>query len=132
MATIINQDKQDYFVKLAPDFSVFDLAEKYYYDNNLTVTRFKNVFEYKSNPGSTFTSEFYRAMYLVYPIYDSIENNSIIEKTQITAISVSGLDPDEYVVFPYRGDSFIVIAINNAPIVLNITGGSGLILGVAF
>jgi hypothetical protein len=119
MATIINQDKQDYFVKLAPDFSVFDLAEKYYYDNNLTDTRFENVFEYKSNPGSTFTSEFYRAMYLVY--------------TDVN-ITVEGLDSDEYVVFPYRGDSQIVIAIKESPIKLIFLeiDINMLVLGVAF
>ena len=31
----INKEMQDYFIKLAPDFSVFDLAEKYYFDNKL-------------------------------------------------------------------------------------------------
>jgi hypothetical protein len=119
MATIINQDKQDYFVKLAPDFSVFDLAEKYYYDNNLTDTRFKNVFEYAKPSTTEFQSEFYRAMYLVY--------------TDVN-ITVEGLDLDEYVVFPYRGDSQIVIAIKESPIklVFSASDSEMLVLGVAF
>jgi hypothetical protein len=130
MATVINQEKQDYFVKLAPDFSVFDLAEKYYYDNDLTTKRFKDVFEYAQPLGTEFQSEFYRAMYLVYP--SIVENESDeIEFIDVT-ITVEGLDPDEYVVFPYRGGTQIVIAINDAAIELNFTASVSLVLGVAF
>jgi hypothetical protein len=119
MATVINQEKQDYFVRLAPDFSVFDLAEKYYYDNDLTPGRFKNVFEYAQPSGLSFQSDFYRAMYLVYS-----EVN----------ITVEGLDLDEYVVFPYRGISQIVIAIKESPIKLVFSAADAemLVLGVAF
>jgi hypothetical protein len=119
MATIINQDKQDYFVKLAPDFSVFDLAEKYYYDNNLTTSRFESVFEYAQPSGTEFESNFYRAMYLVYSDVD---------------ITVEGLSTDEYVVFPYRRGSQIVIAIKESRIKLLFSPADDemLVLGVAF
>jgi hypothetical protein len=119
MATIINQEKQDYFVKLAPDFSVFDLAEKYYYDNDISTQRFKEVFEYAKPSGTQFQSEFHRAMFLVY--------------TDVN-ITVEGLGTDEYVVFPYRGDSQIVIVIKESPIKLIFSSidANMLVLGVAF
>lgn len=119
MATIINQERQDYFVKLAPDFSVFDLAEKYYHDNDLTTQRFGELFEYAKPTTTSFQSEFHRAMYLVYSSVD---------------ITVNGLSSDSYAVFPYRGDSQIVIAIDETPIRLNFSAADSnmLVLGVAF
>jgi hypothetical protein len=132
MGTVINKERQDYFVKLAPDFSVFDIAEKYVYDNNLSDGRFLDLFEYYKQPGTSFQSEFYRAIYLVYPSFSTIEDeNNVLEFNDVN-ITVNGMTTDDYVVFPYRGTSQIVIVISDAPILLNFSSAPSLILGVAF
>jgi hypothetical protein len=132
MGTVINKERQDYFVKLAPDFSVFDIAEKNVYDNNRTDGRFLDIFEYYKEPGLSFQSEFYRAMYLVYPSFSTVEDENNIPEFNEVNITVNGMDSDDYVVIPYRGTSQIVIAISDAPIRLNFSSAPSLVLGVAF
>jgi hypothetical protein len=132
MGTVINKERQDYFVKLAPDFSVFDILEQHVYDNELSDGRIADLFEYKKEPGSFFQSEFYRAMYLVYPSFSTTpDENNTLEFTD-TNITVDGMSSDDYVVFPYRGNSQIVIAISNAPIRLNFSSSPSLVMGVVF
>lgn len=113
---------EDYFVKMAPDFSVFELAEKYYYDNNITTNHFNDLFFYKadtlaSGGFSTVSTNFNRAMYLIY--------------TTGTVTSI-GSDEDSYIVFPYKQGTQIAIVLKGSPITIRSTADIDLILGVAF
>jgi hypothetical protein len=117
MLTDNEKSLQDYLVKMAPDFSVFQLAEKYYYDNNLTGEYFNNVFSYKPIPGTQYTSNFFRGMFQVY--------------TEGT-VSVQGLEADEYVVIDYRGGLKVVISAKESQIVISSTDEIELVIGVAF
>jgi hypothetical protein len=121
----INKNLQDYFIKLAPDFSTFDMVEKYYYDNNLTVKGiFKDVFyfNYCDNnvpfvPLLSVSTTFFRGMFLIYSTGDFTVN----------------ANPDEYTVFPYR-DAHILISIQDNPIIITSEIGKTLelVIGVAF
>jgi hypothetical protein len=115
-------DLEDYFVKMAPDFSVFELAEKYYYDSNETSNHFKDLFFYKADTLSsggfaTVSTNFHRAMYLVY--------------TTGTITSL-GSEDDGYIVFPYKQGTQVAIVIKDSPITIESTANIDLILGVAF
>jgi len=121
----VNKNLQDYFVKIAPDFSVFDMVEKYYYDNNLSTEYFKEVFSYKVVNLASYSTNFYRGMFLVYTSGD---------------ITINAPE-DEYVVFPMRYYmdglnkviiSQIIIAIQEAPFVMSSTSNIDLVIGVAF
>ena len=119
----INKGLQDYFIKLAPDFSVFDLAEKYFYDMDLNITTnriFKDVFLYSANTSATQrlteATPFYRAMFLVYSDGD---------------LSINAPE-DEYTVFPFKTGAQILIAIQKSPIIITSTANIEMMIGVAF
>ena len=129
----INKEMQDYFIKLAPDFSVFDLAEKYYFDNGLEVEYFNDVFSFKYLLGLPFnyTTNFYRGMFLVYTDGD----------ISLQTLSGDVIPTDEYTVFPYRYYeedaqryivNQIVIAIQEAPFRIHSTTSINSVTGVAF
>jgi len=117
MLTENQKSLQDYLVRMAPDFSVFQLAEKYYYDNNLNSEYFNNVFSYKPTAGIQYTSNFFRAAFQVYT--DGV-------------VSIQGLEEDEYVVINHREGIKIVITAKNSQIVINSTAAMNLIIGVMF
>jgi hypothetical protein len=117
MLTENQKSLQDYLVRMAPDFSVFQLAEKYYYDNNLNSEYFKDVFSYKPTAGTQYTSNFFRAAFQVYT--DGV-------------VSIQGLEEDEYVVINHREGIKIVITAKNSQIVINSTAAMNLIIGVMF
>jgi hypothetical protein len=124
MAITVNKDMQDYFVKLAPDFSVFELAEKYYYDKNLSSEQFNDLFFYKGRTEvnaqsglASVATQIFRGMFLVYSDGD---------------ISVESSDDDEYTVLPYRGNSQIVICVKNSQATIRSTTAIDLLIGVAF
>ena len=82
---------KDYLIRMAPDYSVFQLAEKYYYDNNLVQEYFpagKPVFSYKAfSPGTTsYSSSFYRAMYQVYTDAETITIGTLKENEDFVVI----------------------------------------------
>jgi hypothetical protein len=129
----VNREMQDYFIKLAPDFSVFDLAEKYYIDNNLTTEYFKDVFSFRYLLGQPFNyqTNFFRGMFLVYSDGD----------LSLETISGQPIPTDEYTVFPYRYYeensqktivNQIVIAIQEAPFRIRSTTSINSVIGVAF
>lgn len=113
----VNKDLQDYFVKLAPDFSVFDMVERYYYGNNENFGNLSVLFDYSTPSANTYSSNFYRAMFLIYS-----DGN----------LSIDGVENDEYTVFPYYNGSQIVIAIQETPIIINSNSVIDLVIGVAF
>lgn len=116
----INEDVlQYYLIRMAPDFSVFQLVEKYYYDNDITTEYFKDILSYKANAGPNYTSDFYRAMFQIY-----VDDNA--------AITVSDLNSDEYVTINYRKGIKILITAKETPIVINSNKHMDLIIGVAF
>jgi hypothetical protein len=123
MLTENQKSLQDYLVRMAPDFSVFQLAEKYYYDNNLSSEYFLNneyfndVFSYKVAAGTQYTSNFFRGMFQVYTA---------------GTVSVQGLEEDEYVVINHRDGLKIVISAKESQIVINSTAAMDLIIGVVF
>ena len=120
----INKDMQDYFIKLAPDFSVFDMAEKYFYDNDLPEGVFKDVFRYDSAiPADAETNTtFYRGMFLIHLAGDIVDST----------VSVVGVPEDEYTVFPYNNNSRILIAIQSADIIITSNDIIEVMIGVAF
>jgi hypothetical protein len=126
---------QDYLLKLAPDFSIFEMVEKYFYDNNLSNGILKTIFLY-DEPSSNFKiTTFHRAMFKVH--------------TSGTVITTN-LANDEYSVIPYKtnqiivtlGNSpssddfpineYIILAWGDSPIQINSNDTIDLILGVAF
>ena len=115
----INVDMQDYFVKIAPDFSVFDMAEKYFYDNNLPEGIFKDVFYYESiiAIAELVDTGIYRGMFLIYSDGD---------------LEVVGASTDEYTVFPYNNNTQILIAIQDSSINITSTTTIEMMIGVAF
>lgn len=120
MATQVNQENQGYFLRIAPDLSIFELAEAHYYAENLSSEYFSGVFSYSADAGSrtSYSSEFRRAMFKVY----SSGN-----------LSVQDMDDDEYCVVDYRDGIQIVVAISDAPITIECDGGTiDLVVGVAF
>jgi hypothetical protein len=117
MATANNLSNQEYFLKMAPDLSVFELFEKYYYDNNLAAEYVSGVFSYKANAGTSYVSELHRAMFKVYTAGD---------------IEILSLEDDEYCVIPYTDGVQIVIAISESPITISCDQDMDIVLGVAF
>jgi hypothetical protein len=118
MATPVNLDNQEYFLKLAPDLSVFELAERYFYDQDFPEGVFGDVFLYRSNSGSSLQTTFRRAMFKVY----SLGN-----------LTVRGMSDDEYCVIPYASGVQIVVVHSDSEIVLDCgSGAMELVLGVAF
>jgi hypothetical protein len=117
MATAVNLSNQEYFMKLAPDFSVFELAEEYFYDNDLSDGVFNGVFLYKSDASTSYATSFRRAMFKVYT-----EGN----------ITISGLDNDEYCVIPYTSGVQIVIVASDLDVTLSCTQDMDIVVGVAF
>jgi hypothetical protein len=117
MATAINLSNQEYFLKMSPDLSVFELFEKYYYDNNLATEYVSGVFSYKANAGTSYASELHRAMFKVYTAGD---------------IEIPSLEDDEYCVIPYTDGVQIVIAISESPITISCDQDMDIVLGVAF
>jgi hypothetical protein len=117
MATAINLTNQEYFLKMAPDLSVFELFEKYYYDNDLSEGVHLGVFSYEGAAGQTYVSDFHRAMFKVYTSGN---------------ITVSGMEDDEYCVIPYTEGVQIVVATSESQLTLVCDQDMDLILGVAF
>jgi len=121
----INVDMQDYFVKLAPDFSVFDMAEKYFYDNDVPEGVFENVFSYHSNilANAETTTTFYRGMFLIH-------------SASTEAIEIIGASTDEYTIFPYNcgtnSNAQILIAIQDSSIIIKSDAVIDMMIGVAF
>lgn len=102
-----------YFLKIAPDFSVFDVAEKNINDS-------QGLFYVGSNV-SSITTKFRRAMFR-------------IEKSGSSKPSITPKDSNfSYRVFE-REDDYIVIAISTTddPISFSIGFGSSKVVGVAF
>jgi len=128
----VNKNLQDYFIKLAPDFSVFNLAEKFYYDNNLTSEYFNVLFSLKKNITSLVNSkyryptEFLRGMFCIHAPSANIEIFDSIDGKLIPS--------DEYVVFPLEYDSSVqvIIVIQDKPFIITSTVPIDLIIGVAF
>jgi hypothetical protein len=113
---------QDYLIKLAPDFSVFTMLEGYYYGHESEfVNNEKDLFYFNKFSGdvvfSSFSSTFYRAMFLVYTDGD---------------VSVDGLNQDEYTVFPHHNGSKIVIVWKDSAITISSDEPIDLAMGVAF
>jgi hypothetical protein len=117
MAQLINPGMQHYFVKMAPDFSIFDLVEKYFYDNNLAEGMIRDIFFIKSDSGLSAQTSINRGMFLVYSEGD---------------LSIQGSATDEYTVFPYKDEAQVIIAVKDGPISIVSTSAIDLIVGVAF
>jgi hypothetical protein len=120
----INKNLQDYFIKLAPDFSVFDMVEKYYHDNDIVPVNgvFKDLFFYRYNiiANTNIVTPFYRGMFLIL----------MDESSGDGAITING-NSDEYTVFPYK-EGYILIAIQDDPIEITCSKDIDLVIGVAF
>jgi len=114
----INKDMQDYFIKIAPDFSVLDMIEKYFYDNDEAEGIFKDVCYYKSNILANVDVDvpIYRGMFIIHSTGDITVN----------------MEDDEFTVFPYCPDTQILIALNDSNIVISSDAVIDLIVGVAF
>lgn len=115
-------DQDEYFLKLIPDFSVFDLVEKYYIDNN-TSEGTNNLFYYKNfgSDDTTISTEFYRAIFKIIGIIG-------LNKFDITP-------PEDYIVRHYiiNGDLYLIVISNNSTIELSdSTFKEKTIIGVAF
>jgi hypothetical protein len=117
MPTAINLAGQEYFLKLAPDLSVIEMAEKYFYDNDLSEGVFNGVFLYKSNASTSYATTLHRAVFKVYT-----EGN----------ITISGLSSDEYCVIPYTDGVQIVLAASESAVTLLCTQDMDIVVGVAF
>ena len=122
----IGKDIQDYFIKMAPDFSVFDLVENHFYSKGLTTAQ-KEYVDYvvKTPATNTHATKFYRAMFLVY-------TTGTITVTG-TGLDTTYIEKDKtYVVFPYRPGTQIVIAVQNTPITINSSAPITRVVEVAF
>jgi hypothetical protein len=64
----INKELQDYFIKMAPDFSVFEMIERYYYDNNDSFGDLADIMYYNGETLTPKTAQTHinRGMFLVY------------------------------------------------------------------
>jgi hypothetical protein len=112
----INKELQDYFIKLAPDFSVFEMVEKYYYDNN-GFGNYSGIFYYNGESATSKQTQLLRGMFLVYS-----DGN----------LSVENAAADEYTVFAYKPGTQIVIGIQSTPMKIVSTTNIDLMIGVAF
>jgi hypothetical protein len=118
----VGKTLQDYFIKMAPDFSVLDLIEKFWFDKNESLvladgTDLTNIMLVAKNTTNSYATNMYRAMFLVY---------------STGTLTVSGANVNNYVSFPYRDNSQILIASNNSPITINSTSLIEMVVGVAF
>jgi hypothetical protein len=114
----INRNAQDYFIKMAPDLSIFTLIDKYISDNGSFPSHLQNIFQYNSPINSKeFQSIIHRGMFLVYTTGN---------------ITIENFPTDSYTVFPYYNGSQVVIAIKDSPIKIVSTTNITLIIGVAF
>lgn len=118
MPTAINLAAQEYFLKMAPDLSVLDMAEKYFYDNDLTEGVFNGVFLYKSNASKSYPTTLHRAVFKVY--------------TTEGDITIPGLSDDEYCVIPYTDGVQIVLVASDSAVTLSCTQDMDIVVGVAF
>jgi hypothetical protein len=113
----IGKDIQDYFIKMAPDFSTFEMVEKYYYDNN-GFGDLSSIFYYNGETSTSMQTNIFRGMFLVY---------------STGTLTIDGLSSDEYTVFPYKPGTQIVIGIKDSAIKINSsTSNIDLMIGVAF
>lgn len=126
----INKNLQDYFIKLAPDFSVFDMVEKYYHDNGYSkVTNpsgvFENLFFYNYSIGSNtnIITPFYRGMFMILVHEESVPTEELS--------FIINSNSDEYTLFPYK-EGYILIAIQDDPIEVTCSKDVDLVIGVAF
>lgn len=114
----VNKELQDYFIKMAPDFSLFDLAEKYYYDNNNSFGDLDKIFLYATPNTSNYQTTFNRGSFLIF----SSGN-----------IRIKDAADDEYVVFPYYPGTQILIGIQETPIeIVSTDDDISLIIGMVF
>jgi len=125
----IGKNIQDYFIKMAPDFSTFDLLETWFYKKGYqtSVPAPYNTFVNYKFPATTFhKSDFYRAMFLVY-------STGTLTVSSIDTLDNYYIAKDKtYVVFSYREGTQIVIAVQNTPIKITSTTVIDRIMEVAF
>lgn len=117
MATAINLANQEYFLKMAPDLSVLEMAEKYFYDNDLAEGVFNGVFLYKSNASTSYPTTLHRAVFKVYTEGD---------------ITIAGLSDDEYCVIPYTDGVQVVLVASDSAVTLSCSQDMDIVVGVAF
>jgi len=119
----INKELQDYFIKMAPDFSVFEMIERYYYDNKDSFGDLADIMYYNNGGANNADiilqaqTHITRGMFLIYS-----EGN----------ISVQNSAQNEYTVFPYKKGTQILIAVKDTPITIVSTTDMEMIVGVAF
>jgi hypothetical protein len=120
----INKELQDYFIKMAPDFSVFEMIERYYYDNNDSFGDLADIMYYNKDSVVNIETGFReaqthitRGMFLIYSEGD---------------ISVKGSAQNEYTVFPYKKGTQILIAVKDTSITIESDTDIEMIVGVAF
>jgi hypothetical protein len=116
----IGANLQDYFLKIAPDLSVFDLVEQYYFNNNEDFGLVSPLFSYNIDPSSPFQSQFYRAMFFVKSNGDLVFSGLNIDETN-----------SDYVVFPYK-DGQVMIGANTTKLTITSTTAIDYIIGVGF
>lgn len=121
---------QEYFIKMAPDFSTFDLVETWYYKKNGVIpspqNEFVNYAYYGDNGTATpHTSKFFRAMFLVYTTGNISVSGGASDTPYITK-------DKSYVVFPYRDGTQIVIAVQNTAIKITSSSNIFRVVEVAF
>jgi hypothetical protein len=117
----VGKTLQDYLIKMAPDFSVLDMVEKFWFSNNESFvlsdgTNLSNIMLVAQNATNSYTTTFYRGIFLVY---------------STGTLSVTGSN-NSSVIFPHRDASQIVIASLESPIVITSTSVIDMIVGVAF
>jgi len=119
----VNKELQDYFIKIAPDFSLFDMTEKYYYDHNNSFGDLDSIFLYVTPAITTpltpkiYQTNFYRGSFLIFSTGE---------------ISIEGAADDEYTVFPYYPNTQILIGIQETAIKIVSTENISLIIGMVF
>jgi hypothetical protein len=114
---------QDYFLKLAPDLSVFDLVEQYFYSVG-DFEELSAVFAYVVPETSImeYQSNFHRAMFYVVSEGELSLEGLVIESEENA----------EYTVFPYKGGQVIIGHNQDNPLKIISTTDITLIVGVAF
>jgi hypothetical protein len=116
---------QDYFLKMAPDLSVLDLVEQYYFNHSETFGELlSGVFSYDepSVGVKELQTVFHRAMFFV-------KSTGSLSFEGLEVISENDAD---YTVFPYK-DGQIMIGVNDAAL-LKIVSSTDieLVIGVGF
>jgi len=117
----VGKTLQDYLIKIAPDFSVLDLVEKFWFSNNESFilsdgTNLSNIMLVAQNVSNSYTTTLYRGIFLVY---------------STGTLSVTGAN-NSFVVFPYRDGTQILISSMETPITITSTSVIDMIVGVAF